>query len=54
MEFFVPLWMIQVRVYSVEIPLTTHKGHQYVVSGWRRQLKWLSAIIYSDIQLAKA
>lgn len=54
MEFFVPPWMIQVRVYSVEIPFAAHKGHQYVVSGWRRELKWLSAIIYSDIELAQA
>lgn len=26
-------------VYSVEIPLAAHKGHQYVVGGWRREVK---------------
>lgn len=32
----------------------THRGHQYVFRGRRGALKWLSAIINSDIELAQA
>lgn len=55
-EPFVPLCVIQGSVFfffSGNLPSLHTGGHQYVVSGWGREWKWLSAIIYSDIELAQ-